>query len=391
MKTNVKSASSDLPPVLWLPSIIFASTLILALTLAPWYAFYYGYSWTLLVLSILFLGTNGLSITAGYHRLWAHNAYKAHPLLQVLFALFGAAALQNSILTWCSGHRCHHRHIDDNQRDPYSAKRGLWFSHIGWMLRDYESGKLNFNNVKDLQREPVIVWQHKYYLPIAITMNILPPLIIGLILGEVVGSLLLAGVVRLVFSHHSTFFINSLAHFWGKQPYTDENTARDNGIIALLTYGEGYHNFHHMFQNDYRNGTRWWHYDPTKWLIKSGSWIGLTRDLSRIPTFKIHRALVAMQFKRAEQSLITASNSEHWRKHLEKEYQQFVHCLNEWNTLRQQWYEQTRLQLSEATQEISDELHRKWEQTTLHSRFQELEYTLKLQRKRLNYLTLQLA
>ena len=240
------------------------------------------------------------------------------------------------------------------------------------MLRDYDSGKLDFSNIKDLQRDPVLVWQHKYYIAIAITMNILPPLLIGWVTGDIIGSLLLVGFVRLVVSHHTTFFINSLAHHWGNQPYTDQNTAKDNGILALLTYGEGYHNFHHMFQNDYRNGVRWWQYDPTKWLIKTGSWVGLTKDLNCIPSFKIHRELIAMQFKRAEQSLISASNSEHWQETLEKEYQQFVGCLNEWNTLRQQWYEQKRLLLSEATQGLSDELHRKWEQTALHSRFQEL-------------------
>jgi len=343
------------------------------------------------VFAVVFLWINGLSITAGYHRLWSHNTYKAHPVLSVLFALFGAAAVQNSILLWASGHRQHHRHIDDNDKDPYCAKRGLWFSHIGWMLRDYDSGQINLNNVKDLQRDAIVAWQHKYYAPLAITMNILPPLLIGWALGEVLGSLLLVGVLRLVVSHHTTFFINSLAHFWGKQPYTDQNSAKDNSLLALLTYGEGYHNFHHMFQSDYRNGARWWQFDPTKWLIKASSWIGLTRDLNRIPAFKIHRALITMQFKRAEQSLIRSDNSEHWQKYLEKEYQQFAKSLNEWKSLRQQWYEQKRTQLSEATQELSDELLRKWERTALHSRFQELEYALKQQRKRLNYLTLQLA
>lgn len=378
-------------PILWLPLIIFTSTALISATIVPWYGIVHGYSGSLIVLSLVFLWANGLSITAGYHRLWSHNAYKAHPVLRVIYALFGAAAVQNSALIWCADHRNHHRYVDDIDNDPYSAKRGLWFSHIGWMLKDYNHGMPSLDNVKDLERDAIVVWQHDYYLPLAIGMNIGVPVLIGWVVGDIIGSLLLAGVLRLVISHHSTFLINSLAHFWGKQPYTDTNSARDNSMLALLTYGEGYHNFHHIFQNDYRNGVRWWQYDPTKWLIRLASWLGLAKGLSRTPAFKIHRALLTMQFKRAQQSLVTADNSDHWQQYLEKEYQQFLHCLNEWTVLRQQWYTQKRLQISEATQELSEELHRKWEQTTLHSRFKELEYTLKLQRKRMNFLMLQLA
>jgi stearoyl-CoA desaturase (delta-9 desaturase) len=382
------------PPILWLQATIFSSTLLVSLTLVPWYGYEYGYSWGMSLFFFLFLWANGLSITAGYHRLWSHNTYRAHPSLRLFFALFGAAALQNSALVWCSGHRRHHRNVDDIEHDPYSAKRGLWFSHIGWMLREYNSNNEDFSNAKDLQRDPIVAWQHKQYLAIAISMNFLPPILIGWMLDDIVGGLLLLGVLRLVVSHHTTFFINSLAHFWGKQPYTDKNSARDNGLLAFFTYGEGYHNFHHLFQNDYRNGARWWQFDPTKWLIKSGSWVGLTKDLSRIPNVKIYRALLDMQFKRAEQTIaaLDADDSERviqWRTYLDTEYQQLTANMNEWSELRQQWYEQKRGLLTEATQEISKELHRKWEQTAMHSRFKELEYALKMQRKRLDYLTSQ--
>ncbi len=394
-KNSATKTTTAKPPILWLQTIIFASTLLTAITVIPWYGYVYGYSWGIALIAFIFLWANGLSITAGYHRLWSHNAYKAHPALRLFFALFGAAALQNSALVWCSDHRRHHRHVDNNEQDPYSAKRGLWFSHIGWMLREYDNTKGDFSNAKDLQRDAIVNWQHKHYLAIAICMNLLPPILVGWVFGDIIGSLLLVGVLRLVISHHSTFFINSLAHFWGKQPYSDENTARDNGVLALLTYGEGYHNFHHRFQNDYRNGARWWQYDPTKWLIKAGTWVGLTWDLNRIPAFKIHRALLAMQFKRAEQKLEALNASvdriNEWRECLDKEYQQFSASLNEWTELRQHWYSQKCNQFSEATQELSKELHRKWEQTKLHTRFQELEYALKMQRKRLECLTQQLA
>lgn len=375
------------PPIMWLPATVLIGSFIVAITLVPWYGLTHGYSWANWLAFTLFLGCNGLSITAGYHRLFAHNTYKAHPLLKWFFALFGAAATQNSILVWTSGHRRHHRHVDDNQLDPYSAQRGLWFSHIGWMLRDYPTGKEDFSNVPDLQRDPIVAFQHKYYAPLSVATNLAPPLLLGAIAGDVWGYLLLTGFLRLVVNHHVTFFINSLAHYWGKQPYTDDNSARDNFWLALVTYGEGYHNFHHLFQNDYRNGVRWWQFDPTKWLINVARWLGLASDLNRVPDFKIQKALLDMQFKRAQHHLAAASNAEIWREHLEREYQNFLESLHEWNTLRQQWYEQKRLQFAEKTAE----LHQKWRQTTISSRLQELEYALKLQRKRLRYLTLQFA
>lgn len=379
--------SEQRPPIMWLPAIVLSVTFLITVIAVPWYGISHGYTLASWLVAIGVLFCNGLSITAGYHRLWAHNTYKAHWLLKLFFMLFGAAATQNSILVWASGHRRHHRHVDDNDNDPYSAKRGFWYSHIGWMLRDYPSGKLDFCNVPDLQRDPIVMWQHKHYAPLAIGMNFAPALLVGVLLGDIWGNLLLTGFLRLVVNHHVTFFINSLAHYWGKQPYTDENSARDNVWLALLTYGEGYHNFHHLFQTDYRNGVRWWQFDPTKWLIRTASWLGLASELNRVPDFKIQKALLDMQFKRAQHRLNSASNAEDWREHLEREYQQFLASLHEWNTLRQQWYEQKRQKIAEKTVE----LHQKWRQNTISSRLKELEYALKMQRKRLHYLMLQFA
>ncbi len=379
------------PRLLWLQISVFSLTFLIAAIGVPWYGISHGFSASAWAFFLVFLWCNGLAITAGYHRLWAHNAYKAHWALRLPLALFGAAALQNSVLVWASGHRRHHRHVDDNERDPYSAGRGLWHSHIGWMLRDYPAGREDFSNARDLQRDPIVMWQHRHYVPVAVAMNVLPPLLFGLLTGEILANLLLAGFLRLVINHHVTFFINSLAHYWGRRPYTDTNSARDNGFIALLTYGEGYHNYHHLFQNDYRNGVRWWQFDPTKWLIALAARVGLARDLNRVPDFRIQQALVDMQFKRAEKHLARSGQADTWRELLEREYQQFSACLAEWNQLRQQWYASTREHLAEQLAETKHELQRRWEHTTLHNRFRELEFALKLQRKRLRQLTLQLA
>ncbi|CAM4290365.1 acyl-CoA desaturase [Pseudoalteromonas byunsanensis] len=283
------------PPLIWTNVLFFSLSFLAAITLVPWYGFTYGYTNTHWIAFIVCMFYAGLSITAGYHRLWAHKAYDAHPAIQWIFALGGAFALQNSALHWSSDHRIHHGQVDDPVRDPYAATNGFWYSHIGWMLRDYQGESYgDYTNARDLQRNKIVMFQHRHYLTLVLLTNIGIPLIFGAIFSnnwlEVLGMLLLTGVLRLVLSQHFTFFINSLAHIWGTRPYTEKNTARDNGFLALFTYGEGYHNFHHIFASDYRNGVRWYHYDPTKWMIRSLAAVGLATKLKRTPIERIEKA-----------------------------------------------------------------------------------------------------
>ena len=271
MSSNTSAVKA---PINWPALIVLTLTPLAALILIPWYAWTHDFSMAAWISFVVILALNGLSITAGYHRLWSHRAYEASWPVRFVLMIFGTMATQNSILNWCSGHRNHHRHVDDLDLDPYSAKRGFWFSHIGWMLRDYPSGQLDYKNAPDLLKDKMVMFQHKYYVPLALAINFGIPIGLGYLVGDVAGVVLLAGLLRLVVSHHFTFFINSWAHVSGKQPYTDTNTARDNPILALFTWGEGYHNFHHIFQYDYRNGVKWWQYDPTKWLIYGLSRVG---------------------------------------------------------------------------------------------------------------------
>lgn len=376
MNNTVKKEQA---PINWPAAIMFTVTTLVTLVAVPWYGISVGYSLAAWVAYIALTVMTELAITAGYHRLWSHNTYKAHWSLRLYYAIFGAMALQNTVLDWCSGHRTHHRHVDDVDKDPYSAKRGLWFSHMGWMLRNYESSaSITFDNVKNLQKDPIVMWQYKYYLPIALGLNIAIPAALGIIFNDFWGMILLAGFLRIVTAHHFTFFINSIVHKWGKQPYTDENTARDNAFFAILTHGEGYHNFHHIFQNDYRNGVRWWQYDPTKWFIAVASWLGLATDLKRVSNFKIQRAKVQMQFKRAQAQLSQSAQKELWEEMLEQEYEQFRANLAEWTELQAGKYQEARRNLLE-----------KWENVALHTRFKELEYSLKMQQKRLKLLAAQ--
>ena len=373
----------DSAPRNWPAALMFVLTAAAAASVVPWYGVSHGYSSAAWFWFALFLMANELSITCGYHRLFAHATYQAHPALKLGYLLFGAMALQNSVLLWSAGHRVHHRYIDDPERDPYCARRGFWFSHIGWMLRNYPSGEPDLNSVRDLQSDPLVMWQHRYYLPLALSMNLGLPLLVGWASGDTLGTLLLAGVLRLVFSHHLTFFINSLAHIVGRQPYTDENTARDNALVALVTFGEGYHNFHHMFAHDYRNGVRWWQWDPSKWFINTMHWCGLARNLKRTPWFKIQRARLDTQFRRAERQLAGRSGRaqiERLRMRIAEEYEAFRVAVADWTQLREQWLLETRRTMAD-----------RWERSILQSRLKEVEYGMQLQIRRMRLLRAQIG
>lgn len=377
------TTAQERPEINWLPTIILTATPIAALVLIPLYAFSFEFSTAAWVSFIVLLWLNGLSITGGYHRLWAHRAYEAHWSLRVVFMLFGAMAIQNSILVWASGHRTHHRHVDDVDLDPYSANRGFWFSHIGWMLRNYESGKPNFSNASDLLNDKIVMFQHNYYVPLVVAMNFGLTLALGWMLDDIWGVFLLGGLLRLVVSHHVTFFINSLAHIWGTRPYTEENTARDNPVLALVTYGEGYHNYHHIFQYDYRNGVKWWQFDPTKWLILSLSWVGITRNLKRCSDFAIQKAQLTMQFKRAQAQLEmhpADTRIEALKAKMAREYDTFTVAMQEWGKLKEEWYAEKKAALQQ-----------RWEDVSFRTRFKEIEYRLKMQRKRMQLLLKQAA
>lgn len=317
-------------PLIWVNLLFFLVTGLVALIAAPLYGYFIGFSLMQWLSALVLLFFCGFSITMGYHRLWSHRTYEAHPVLRILLALGGAMAIQNSILHWSSDHREHHRHVDHPDRDPYSASRGFWYSHIGWMLREYQAHRYSdYANVKDLQKDWVVRWQHRHYWALAWITNLVVTILLGLLDGDIIGMMLLAGVVRIVVSQHATFLINSLAHIWGSRPYSSGNSARDNGILALLTYGEGYHNFHHRFAGDYRNGVRWWQFDPTKWLIKSASWVGLARNLRRYSDERIERARAQLQLERARRRLLALPEREQIVALLQTEYELLLKRMGE--------------------------------------------------------------
>tara|TARA_B100000459_G_scaffold147414_1_gene117123 strand:+ start:7640 stop:8797 length:1158 start_codon:yes stop_codon:yes gene_type:complete len=265
-------------------SSFLIGTPLLALVSVVFYSINYGISWVEPTIFVAFYLACGLSITAGYHRLFSHRTHKAAWPMRLFYALFGAAAFQNSAIKWCSDHRRHHLKTDEEE-DPYTVKKGFMWAHMGWVM--VEQGEEIVENVDDLQNDRILAWQDRNIFLIGFLVGIILPGVVGfLIMGGAsgfLGGMIYGGFLRIVVVHHATFLINSAAHTWGTQPYSTANTSRDSPILSFFTFGEGYHNFHHTFQADYRNGHKWYHWDPSKWWIKSASWIGMTKDLHRIP------------------------------------------------------------------------------------------------------------
>ena len=251
------------------------------------YTWQHGFQWWMPLLTLALYLAVGFSICAGYHRYFSHKSYECSAVVQYAFAFFGAMAAQNSILWWSSMHRVHHQHVDRDW-DPYSIRRGFWWAHIVWLFHKNEEPA--YENVPDLLQNRVVMWQHRWHRPILILGGFGIPALAGAAFGDPVAGLLWGGFLRIVIIHHTTFFVNSLAHSLGEPLYNADVSARDNAFVALLTLGEGYHSFHHRFPADFRNGIRWYQWDPSKWLIRGMRRVGLASDLRMTPLSLIEQA-----------------------------------------------------------------------------------------------------
>ncbi len=372
LQSHPTQAGFDNAPINWIPASVLIATPLLAVTVVPWYLMTHDVKPAVWGVFAGMMVWTGMSITTGYHRLLSHRAYKAHPVVRNSLILGATFAVQGSAFDWCSGHRTHHRHVDNVMQDPYSAKRGFWFSHIGWMLRNYPSGQFDYKNIKDLTSDKLLQIQHKYYGLWVLATNVGAMAGIGWLIGDVWGTLIVASLLRLVLTHHFTFFINSLCHMLGTQPYTDTNTARDNFLLAIPTWGEGYHNYHHFFQYDYRNGVKWWQYDPTKWLIAGLSKVGLASDLRTVDDATIRHAEVNMRFKQVSAMLDDINKSKasktmslpariaNVRDKVTFELNQFQETVNDWQALKKQAVELKKTEYADRLHEVDALLHKQF-------------------------------
>ena len=270
----------------------------------------------------------GVSICAGYHRFFSHKSYEASAPVQVFYAIFGAMAAQNSILWWSSSHRVHHKYVDKDW-DPYNIQRGFWWAHIVWIFYRNDQRDDTFSNSPDLLANKIVMWQHRWHKVILMGVGFALPTAIGWAFGNPLAGLLWGGFLRIAIIHHTTFFVNSLAHTLGEPKFNAEVSARDNWLVALLTLGEGYHSFHHRFPADYRNGIRWYQWDPAKWWIRGLKAVGLASDLRATPEPQIEQARMRAAIDPIESKLAAATGKmavevrrrlDNASKHLEKAY-----------------------------------------------------------------------
>jgi stearoyl-CoA desaturase (delta-9 desaturase) len=313
----------------WPNIIFFAVTALGAVVGVPFYIARHGVDPFLMAMTVFYVFATSMSITVGYHRHFSHSAFKATPLVEFLFLFFGAAAYEQSAFYWASQHRSHHLYVDTDQ-DPYSIKKGFFYAHIGWLL--FWKHPEHFENAGDLQRNRLVMHQHRYYQLWAAAAGIVMPLLIGYFYGDMGGAFLILVCARLFLVHHATFCINSVCHMFGKATYDIYSSAKDHWLVAFITNGEGYHNFHHRFPGDYRNGVRWYQWDPSKWLIVLLAKAGLVWDLKRVSGFRILAARLSAERQRTEDRLnnMALPNLALFRAKLKSHYETAVETLSEW-------------------------------------------------------------
>ncbi|WP_374189042.1 acyl-CoA desaturase [Scytonema millei] len=260
----------------WTSITFFAAVHAIAL-LAPWF-----FSWSALGVAVFLHWLFGsIGICLGYHRLLTHRSLQVPKGLEYAIALIGSLALQGGPIFWVAGHRRHHTYTEDIDKDPYSAKRGFWWSHMGWLLYkrpeffEYES---NRKFAPDLAKDGFYRWLDRYYLLLQI------PLGVGLyLLGG--WSLVIYGLfLRAVILWHSTWLINSASHITGYRSHDSDDNSRNLWWAAILTYGEGWHNNHHAYPNVAKAGWKWWEIDLTWWTILLLKQMGLARKIVLPPT-----------------------------------------------------------------------------------------------------------
>ncbi|MGI9241583.1 MAG: acyl-CoA desaturase, partial [Verrucomicrobiales bacterium] len=235
-------------------------------------AFFVGVSWTAILLCLGMFVIRMFGITGGFHRYFSHRSFKTSRVFQFLLAWLGTSAGQKGALWWAAHHRHHHKH-SDTPDDLHSAKEhGFYWSHVGWILSpeyvDYDA-----KAVRDLSKFPELRWLDKWH--------ILPPLTLAIAIYAIFGlqGFIWGFCVSTVFLYHATFAINSFCHVFGKKRFETGEESKNSFWLAIPTLGEGWHNNHHHYPSSTRQGIYWWEFDPTFYVLKVLSWVGVVWDL----------------------------------------------------------------------------------------------------------------
>jgi stearoyl-CoA desaturase (delta-9 desaturase) len=252
------------------------TTAVLALLHLGAIAALFMFSWTALATAVfLYWMATGLGISMGYHRLHTHRSYKVPTALEYVFAVCGTLTLEGGPIFWVATHRVHHQNSDQDG-DPHSPRDGGWWAHAGWILL----GETKHNNTRlmskyapDLAKDRFYVWLNNYHW--------VPIVVLGVLLLALGGlPMILWGVCfRVVFGLHATWLVNSATHMWGSRRFATRDDSRNNWWVALLTFGEGWHNNHHAHPTSARHGLAWYEFDPTWITLKLLRRFGVARAI----------------------------------------------------------------------------------------------------------------
>lgn len=219
--------------------------------------------------------TGCLGITLGWHRLIAHRSFQVPKWLEYFFVFCGSLACQHGPIDWVGLHRHHHRY-SDQEVDHHNSGRGFWWSHMGWIFHDVPSQKEVDRFTRDIGNDPVYKFFNRYFFPLQIVLAAVLYLIGG-------WPFVVWGVfIRLVVVYHCTWLVNSATHKFGYRTYTTDDASTNCWWVAVLTYGEGWHNNHHAFQHSARHGLRWWEIDLTWMHIRLLKALGLANRVKMV-------------------------------------------------------------------------------------------------------------
>ena len=250
--------------------------------------FLFPLSLTDLAVAALLYGLRMFAITGFFHRYFSHKSFATSRWHQFFWAFLGTTATQRGPLWWAAHHRHHHQHTE-TEHDPHNARRGFWWSHMGWFLSPRHFAT-DTRAVRDFARYPELVWLDRF--------DILPPIVlaaflylIGAMLERFVSGAGTTGLQLVFWGYlvstlvlmHVTLMINSLAHKFGSRPYDNDDDSRNSWWLALLTLGEGWHNNHHRYCGSARQGFLWWEIDISYYMLRALARLGLVWDLREVP------------------------------------------------------------------------------------------------------------
>lgn len=244
-----------------------------------------GFGWIDFLLMAAMYSLTVLGITVGFHRLFTHRSFETPRFVAFTFAVLGSMAVQGRLFNWVALHRRHHQH-SDKINDPHSPHsetesawgvlRGIWHSHVGWVFRPKPLDLGRY--VKDLQQSSTLRLANRLFFVWVALGLLLPAVAGGLLTRTWMGAFwgfMWGGLVRVLLVHHVTWSINSVCHLWGRQPFRSGDQSRDNLLLGVLAFGEGWHNTHHAFPTSARHGLRWWQPDLSYWVIRAMEVVGL--------------------------------------------------------------------------------------------------------------------